>query len=628
WQLHIRYSHNGEQAFPPLIHTRSEGSLVYSYVALSPKRAVLAEPQAVWILDLESGQEMQHLTIDYEGEVAVLDVAISPDSRTLVYIGKQSHLDRAIVWNLERREVIATFDMEAASIPYRAVVAFSNDSARVAIGAFYAATKLYNSTSMDEITTLMEDIQFRGEKLVTFCPRNLYLATGSSENPSVIIWGQELGNKVATLEGHTSGVVSISFSSDGERIASISTDQTVRVWNVSSGEPLESIFTGYLGDIRRCALSSDWTKLIAATAGNELHLYDLIAEQSGESAQGKHAEPPGVGVVFTASVTGKILARSFAHFRGDRQMGVRLWETKTGKNLGMLDTGPHSVAGIAISPDDRLIVISMWSRTDLLIWDLDTRTKVQELDSQREGLEGLVFSSNSKVLAAWTFGHILVCDLDSSKFVYKTIEGFENFLALSPDGTRFAGIRNTTLFVRNIASGVELLASGEGFYKGPCTFHPDGNLLVIVFHSQIALIQVQQDSLQLLSKIRRGSPWMWSPTPDEHLSFSPDGQYLACSFECWYITSLSGILYTGNSPPASFTNPGSQRHSFLACHDGWVYSSYPPYPLFPIPSEIKTTGGMSKELSWYAHGETLVLWNESGQPIVIDCAPMLARARQ
>ena len=51
------------------------------------------------------------------------------------------------------------------------------------------------------------------------------------------------GDALKTLPGHKSGVRSVTFSPDGRTIASGSWDNTVRVWNVVSGE-LISTFIG------------------------------------------------------------------------------------------------------------------------------------------------------------------------------------------------------------------------------------------------------------------------------------------------------------------------------------------------------------------------------------------------
>ena len=46
---------------------------------------------------------------------------------------------------------------------------------------------------------------------------------------------------VGTLQGHSSSVNSMSFSPDGTKVASGSNDNTVKLWDVTSGECLQTL---------------------------------------------------------------------------------------------------------------------------------------------------------------------------------------------------------------------------------------------------------------------------------------------------------------------------------------------------------------------------------------------------
>jgi WD40 repeat protein len=43
-----------------------------------------------------------------------------------------------------------------------------------------------------------------------------------------------------TLEGHSSFVMSVAFSHDSTRLASVSSDSTVKIWDASSGACLQT----------------------------------------------------------------------------------------------------------------------------------------------------------------------------------------------------------------------------------------------------------------------------------------------------------------------------------------------------------------------------------------------------
>ena len=65
---------------------------------------------------------------------------------------------------------------------------------------------------------------------VAFSPDGQRIASGSYDQ-TVRIWDADTDQQIgAPLTGHTSRVLSVAFSSDGRRIASASVDKTVRIW--------------------------------------------------------------------------------------------------------------------------------------------------------------------------------------------------------------------------------------------------------------------------------------------------------------------------------------------------------------------------------------------------------------
>ncbi|KAH3938604.1 hypothetical protein HBH53_249210 [Parastagonospora nodorum] len=67
---------------------------------------------------------------------------------------------------------------------------------------------------------------------------------------------EDWGPLLQTLEGHTSRVSSVAFSAAGDRLASASHDQTVRVWDEKTGQPLHTLDV-YMQWASSVAFSSD-----------------------------------------------------------------------------------------------------------------------------------------------------------------------------------------------------------------------------------------------------------------------------------------------------------------------------------------------------------------------------------
>src|SRR5271163_442493 len=78
---------------------------------------------------------------------------------------------------------------------------------------------------------------------VAFSHDSARLASASSDN-TVKIWDASSGECLQTLEGHSGGVNSVVFSHDSARLASASYDKTVKIWDASSGKCLQTLDVG------------------------------------------------------------------------------------------------------------------------------------------------------------------------------------------------------------------------------------------------------------------------------------------------------------------------------------------------------------------------------------------------
>jgi WD40 repeat protein len=90
---------------------------------------------------------------------------------------------------------------------------------------------------------------------VCFSPDGRYILSGSSDN-TLRLWEISSGKETKKFEGHTKGVKSICFSPDGRCVLSGSHDNTIRLWEIASGKETKK-FEGHTDRVTSVCFSPD-----------------------------------------------------------------------------------------------------------------------------------------------------------------------------------------------------------------------------------------------------------------------------------------------------------------------------------------------------------------------------------
>ena len=136
--------------------------------------------------------------------------------------------------------------------------------------------KLWNVATRADVATLEGHGHTGGVGSVAFSSDGSTLAAGSSDN-TVRFWDVATRTETATLEGHRGWVYSVAFSPDGDSLASGSQDGTVRLWDVATRSEVATL-EGHSGWVYSVAFSPDGDSLASGSQDGTVRLWDVARE--------------------------------------------------------------------------------------------------------------------------------------------------------------------------------------------------------------------------------------------------------------------------------------------------------------------------------------------------------------
>ena len=105
---------------------------------------------------------------------------------------------------------------------------------------------------------------------VSFSPDGKYVVSGSNDE-SVKILSTESGEVVRTLNGHTNAVGSVSFSPDGKYVVSGS-DNIVKIWSTESGEVVRTL-NGHTSIVTSVLFSFDGKYVVSSSCDESVNIW-------------------------------------------------------------------------------------------------------------------------------------------------------------------------------------------------------------------------------------------------------------------------------------------------------------------------------------------------------------------
>lgn len=296
-------------------------------------------------------------------------------------------------------------------------------------------------------------------------------AVSGSDDNTLKVWDLESGECLLTLEGHTGAVQSVALSPDCSRAVSGSNDDTLKVWDLKSGKCLQTL-EGHTMMVCSVALSPDCSRAVSGSWDYTIKVWDL---ESGKCIQTLKEHKSFVNSVVLGPDGNRMVS-------GSLDNTIKVWDLKSGNCLLTLEGHTGSVRSVALSPDGGRVVSGSGDKT-VKVWDLVSGKCLHTFEGHTGEVSSIAISPDGSRAVSGSWDNTLkVWDLESGKFV-KNLKGHTfsvMSVALSPDGSRaVSGAADKTLKVWDLVSGKSLpTAEWHTSYITTIALSPDGRRAV------------------------------------------------------------------------------------------------------------------------------------------------------
>ncbi|GAB4285010.1 MAG: hypothetical protein Fur0025_16210 [Oscillatoriaceae cyanobacterium] len=265
-------------------------------------------------------------------------------------------------------------------------------------------------------------------------PDGQILASGSDDN-TIKLWEISTGEEIATLASSDvlsfQTITGIVFSPSGEMLVSSSDDGSIKLWNVATGT-LTGTIASHPEPLHCLAISPDGQILAAGSDDSTIQLYRLPDGEKIATLTG-HTEPVhGLGM----SPDGQILAS------GSADNTIKLYRLADRQEIATLWGHYAPVRTVAFSRDGQQLA-SGSADSRIKIWDIRSQREVNTLVGHSDWVLSLAYGgvSGEVVLASASWDNTIKLWNSRTGELVCTIEGHSmrvSSVGFSPDGTRLA----------------------------------------------------------------------------------------------------------------------------------------------------------------------------------------------
>lgn len=160
-----------------------------------------------------------------------------------------------------------------------------------------------------------------------FSPDGRYLLTGASENGTVAIWSLNSGSVLYSVKIGSRIVTSVRFAPSGKKFSTVGDSGDVTCWDFESGKPDLTLHHG--PEALSVGVSQDSCIIATGASDSQIKLTNIATGKPGNSLSGHSASVRFVGFL-----------RGDAHIASVSDDGTaRIWSLRNGKSVSLMSKG-------------------------------------------------------------------------------------------------------------------------------------------------------------------------------------------------------------------------------------------------------------------------------------------------
>ncbi|MDX2305475.1 MAG: caspase family protein [Microscillaceae bacterium] len=321
-----------------------------------------------------TAQDDPRLIIDPFGHASMVrELIFTPDGKTLISLSD----DKTIrFWSVETGEIKRTLrgQIGDGSEGKLYAGALSPNGKILAVGGWLAnnADAQYGRIRLIDLETMQQVSQISEQEDVinslTFSADGKYLASGSSDN-SIRVWDVSMPSSpklISVLKGHIESVQHVAFL-NSKKLVSVSYDKTILLWDWANNN-IDQKIEQHSDKVSALACSPDGKYFASGGYDNKVFLFDskgkvikMLAEESG-----------GVYTLSFSADSKKLISH------GTKDLEAKVYDIPSGKLLKSFGKHNNTVVSSAFYGSN-LVATAGGDDNDIYIWNADTGETIRHM---------------------------------------------------------------------------------------------------------------------------------------------------------------------------------------------------------------------------------------------------------